>query len=78
MNCGSEICTFKNLRSQEMLTAIHPKLPMRNKAVTRKYYIDQLGFTDIGSEDYEEYLMVAKDSIEIHFFEFFMGIIISQ
>ncbi len=53
-----------------MLTAIHPKLPMRNKAVTRKYYIDQLGFTDIGSEDYEEYLMVAKDSIEIHFFEF--------
>lgn len=58
------------LKLNYMFTAIHPKLPMRNKAVTRKYYIDQLGFTDIGSKDYEEYLMVAKDSIEIHFFEF--------
>lgn len=53
-----------------MLTTIHPKLPMRNKAVTRKFYIDLLGFRDIGNEDYEGYLMVEKDSIEIHFFEF--------
>ena len=51
-----------------MLTAIHPKLPMRNKTATRQYYIDQLGFQEIG--DYEGYLMVRKDKIEIHFFEF--------
>lgn len=50
--------------------AIHPKLPMRNKVATREFYVNQLGFLDIGREDYEGYLMVAKDSIEIHFFEF--------
>ena len=51
-----------------MLTEINPKLPMRNKSITRDYYINQLGFQEIG--DYEEYLMVKKDKIEIHFFEF--------
>jgi hypothetical protein len=51
-----------------MLTDINPKLPMRDKAVTREYYVNQLGFEEIG--DYEGYLMVKKDSIEIHFFEF--------
>ena len=53
-----------------MLTAIHPKLPMRNKAITRDYYINQLGFKELGSDDFKEYLMVKKDTIEIHFFEF--------
>ena len=51
-----------------MLTDINPKLPMRNKSATRYYYINQLGFQEIG--DYEGYLMVQKDTIEIHFFEF--------
>jgi hypothetical protein len=51
-----------------MLTDINPKLPMRNKSATRYYYINQLGFQEIG--DYEGYLMVQKDNIEIHFFEF--------
>ncbi len=51
-----------------MLTEINPKLPMRNKNATRDYYIKQLGFQEIG--DYEGYLMVKKDKIEIHFFEF--------
>lgn len=51
-----------------MLTDINPKLPMRNKSNSRKYYINQLGFQEIG--DYEGYLMVKKDQIEIHFFEF--------
>ena len=51
-----------------MLTNINPKLPMRNKSITRDYYIKQLGFQELG--DYESYLMVQKDSIEIHFFEF--------
>ena len=53
-----------------MLTAIHPKLPMRNKNVTRDYYLNLLGFQDAGSADYDGYLMVKKDNIEIHFFEF--------
>lgn len=53
-----------------MLTKVAPKLPMRNKAATRAYYVSQLGFTDIGSADYEGYLMVKRDHVEIHFFEF--------
>jgi hypothetical protein len=53
-----------------MLTDIHPKLPMRNKTVTKDYYISKLGFKDIGNADYEGYLMLQKDSIQIHFFEF--------
>lgn len=51
-----------------MLTTIHPKLPMRSKAAIQQFYITQLGFEQIG--DYPDYLMVKKDSIEIHFFLF--------
>ncbi len=43
---------------------------MRNKAVTKDYYLNKLGFKTIGSVDYEAYLMIQKDEIEIHFFEF--------
>jgi len=53
-----------------MLTAINPRLPMRNKAATKDFYINKLGFQNVGDSDYEDYLMVEKDSIEIHFFEF--------
>lgn len=53
-----------------MLTAIHPKLPMRNKAVTRDFYLNKLGFTEFGNTDYPGYLMVTRDNIQIHFFEF--------
>jgi hypothetical protein len=53
-----------------VLQSIHPKLPMRHKAATRSFYIDQLGFEDIGRIDYPGYLMIRKDEIEIHFFEF--------
>lgn len=53
-----------------MLTNVHPKLPMRDKAATRDFYINKLGFQELGSADYKEYLMVQKDSIELHFFEF--------
>jgi hypothetical protein len=52
-----------------MLTTIHPKLPMRNKSVTHDFYVNKLGFQQFGN-DYEEYLMVVKEKIEIHFFEF--------
>ncbi|GAB3665112.1 bleomycin binding protein [Echinicola sediminis] len=53
-----------------MLTSIHPKLPMRDKAATRDYYIRQLGFEEFGNADYEGYLMVEKDQVQLHFFEF--------
>ena len=53
-----------------MLTAINPKLPMRNKAITKDFYVNQLGFRELGSADFDGYLMVQKNTIEIHFFEF--------
>jgi len=53
-----------------MLTHIHPKLPMRNKEETKDYYIQQLGFEQIGSDEYPDYLMLKKDHVEIHFFLF--------
>ncbi len=51
-----------------MLTKICPKLPMRNKSETKAYY-ESLGFAPFGG-DFEEYLMMQKDEIEIHFFLF--------
>lgn len=53
-----------------MLTEINPKLPMRNKAVTKDYYLNQLGFQLLGDKDFDGYLMVQKDNVQIHFFEF--------
>ena len=53
-----------------MLTQIHPKLPMRNKTITKAYYIQQLGFDELSAHDYEGYLIVKRDQVEIHFFEF--------
>ncbi len=53
-----------------MLTEIHPKLPMRNKNVTRDFYASQLGFKEFGSADFDGYLMMEYDRIQIHFFEF--------
>ncbi|REG84615.1 bleomycin resistance protein [Winogradskyella sediminis] len=53
-----------------MLTDINPKLPMRDKKVTREFYSNQLGFKEFGSTDYEGYLMMEKDRVQIHFFEF--------
>ena len=52
-----------------MLTDVNPKLPMRDKAATSEFYINKLGFRQFGS-DYDGYLMVEKDNIQIHFFEF--------
>ncbi len=53
-----------------MLTEINPKIPMRDKGVTRAYYINKLGFKELGNVDYDGYLMIEKDQIQIHFFEF--------
>ncbi len=43
---------------------------MRNKSMTRDFYLNKLGFVEFGSADYDGYLMVQKDNIQIHFFEF--------
>ena len=53
-----------------MLTDINPKLPMRDKTVTMNYYVNKLGFQEYGSADFDGYLMLQKDNIQIHFFEF--------
>lgn len=51
-----------------MLTQVHPKLPMRDKSVTRDFFVGQLGFEELGDPSFEPYLMVRKDNVEIHFF----------
>jgi hypothetical protein len=61
---------FHQIKLLNMLTEINPKLPMRDKAVTKNYYLNKLGFQTFGDNDYEGYLMVFKDNIQIHFFEF--------
>jgi len=53
-----------------MLTAINPKLPMRNHRITHDFYTTILGFRVLGDPNFEPYLMVQKEGIEIHFFEF--------
>ena len=51
-----------------MLIQVIPKLPMRLKSRTKSYYIGQLGFLEMA--DYGDYLLLEKEGIEIHFFEF--------
>lgn len=53
-----------------MLKDVNPKLPMRDKAATRDFYINKLEFQEFGNVDYDGYLMVQKDDIQLHFFEF--------
>ena len=49
-----------------MLTDISPKIPMRDKAATKEFYINKLGFHQFGN-DYDGYLMVQKENIQIQF-----------
>ena len=51
-----------------MLKDIIPKLPMRDKMLTKEFYLNQLSFELIS--DYGDYILLKKDQIEIHFFEF--------
>jgi hypothetical protein len=53
-----------------MLIQVNPKLPMRSKSVTKAFYTEQLGFTDISAGDYNDYLIVEKDNVQLHFFAF--------
>ncbi len=52
-----------------MLLSVCPKLPMRDVKTTREFYIQKLGFRQL-SPDYPHYLILQKDQIEIHFFEY--------
>ena len=40
-----------------MLTNINPKLPMRDKVLTKNFYVNQLNFKALG--EYPENLIVA-------------------
>jgi hypothetical protein len=51
-----------------MLTDIHSKQPMRKKSITTNFYVNKLGFHEFGNADYDGYLMVQKDNIQMHFF----------
>jgi hypothetical protein len=51
-----------------VLKDIIPKLPMRDKMLTKEFYLNQLSFELIS--DYGDYILLKKDEIEIHFFEF--------
>jgi len=51
-----------------MLTNTNPKLPMRDKILTKNFYVNQLNFKILG--EFDDYLIVGKDKIEIHFFGF--------
>ena len=46
-----------------MLTAINPKLPMRDKTATKNFYVDKLGFHLFGNTDHAGYLMVEKEGV---------------
>ncbi|MFZ4262500.1 bleomycin resistance protein [Sphingobacterium sp. HJSM2_6] len=52
-----------------MLLSVCPKLPMSDVKVTRDFYSQKLGFIQL-SPDYPNYLILHKNQIEIHFFEF--------
>lgn len=52
-----------------MLVAVVPKLPMRNKAITKAYYCEKLGFATVGNTDFDGYLMLQKEGVELHFFQ---------
>jgi len=52
-----------------MFRQVNPKLPMRDKVKTKEFY-SKLGFKLFGDPDYKDYLMMERDFIQIHFFEF--------
>lgn len=67
---GKHLKIIAQQRNNRMLTGINPKLPMRNRSITKDYYVNKLGFDDIGSDAFAEYLIVEKDNLQIHFFAF--------
>ena len=57
-----------------MLTDINPKLPMRDKNITRAFYFNNLGFKEFGSADFDGYLMIEKDFSNYENFIFFKSV----
>lgn len=51
-----------------MLASVCPKLPMIDPAATRAFYEERLGFRLVG--DYDDYLMLEREGVELHFFAF--------
>ncbi|MDQ1095538.1 MULTISPECIES: bleomycin resistance protein [Chryseobacterium] len=51
-----------------MIQQIIPKLPMRQKEITERFY-NALGF-ETSQNDFHQYLMMKNGAVEIHFFEF--------
>lgn len=43
---------------------------MRDRTTTKDYYVNKLGFSELGETEYPDYLMIKKDQIQIHFFLF--------
>ncbi len=41
---------------------------MRDKSATKNFYLNHLGFEEVS--DYGDYLILSRDNIELHFFEF--------
>jgi catechol 2,3-dioxygenase-like lactoylglutathione lyase family enzyme len=41
---------------------------MRDKAASKQFYVQGLGFSEVG--DYGDYLLLKKGAIELHLFEF--------
>src|SRR5690349_9430945 len=52
-----------------MITDINQKLPIRNKSITANFYKNKMAYNKFGN-DFDGYLMIQKDNIQIHFFEF--------
>ncbi len=53
-----------------MITALIAKLPMRDKETTKGFYCEKLGFQEWGNMSYSHYLMLVKEGLELHLFEF--------
>ncbi len=52
------------------MTSVHPKLPMRDQKITEDYYLTKLGFRKVGTTNYADYLMLEREGIQIHFFDY--------
>lgn len=47
-----------------MLTDINPKLPMRNKVVTKDYYLNQLGFKEFDPRENYGQVYIRTNAID--------------
>ena len=68
MIAAASVLAPRHIADSSPLLDINPKLPMRDKALTKNFYTSNLGFKVLS--DYPDYLIVGKDKIQIHFFDF--------